>query len=350
VQRSWLIVSKPLRAPFRDGTTVLARDLVAGLDPAYHLTYFGDPAAPLRENGAVIEAPAMHYAPGLLDKARVLRALVSPGRRTLPLHLFFTPNKVTSTVVALLSAGSRRVVQTLTSSEGAERHVDLLRRVERVVVHSDHGRERLIAAGLEPGRVRRIHPGVALAEPAPDPAAARRLLYAGDLDAQVAVRLGVVAGALQQGWSLTVATRPKGEDHGRLRAQLASLGPAVEVLGEVADMDALFRRCSLQLFLADHLRNKVDRPLALLEGCARGLGLLVSGGAAPLGELFAEGARLGLEPGRRVAVDELADAVQAATADPGALARWGADARALIERSFSTARMLGEYAELYASL
>lgn len=353
----WLLVSKPVRPPFRDGSTVLARDLVRGLDPSIRLRYFGDPALPLRENGQVLEAESMGYAPGLVAKARVLAAILA--HRALPLHMLFTPGPLTSTIVAALRRlqPSRTIVQTLTSSAGAGRLARQLRHLDAVVVHSEHTRELLLQAGLDPGRVRRIYPGVALADPIADPASNRRLLYAGDLDAGVVPRLRQLAHALHArpelaDWSLTIATRPKsapGEDARRaLHSELLAVRQ-VEILGEVTDMDALYRRCSLQVFCAEHVDRKVDIPLVLLEGCARGLPLITLD-VAPPREVFERARSHGLEPGVAVDASGLVDAVAQAAADPDRLRGWGRDAAALVKQEFSLQRMLDAYAALYREL
>lgn len=361
-----LLVSKPLRPPWNDGSTVLVRALAEGMDPAWRLVYFGDPAAPLRANGEVLPAAPMGHAPSLAAKARVLAALLSPRRRHLPLHLFFTPNRVTSSVVALLRRlqPARPMVQSLMSADGIERWAPLLRPLDAVVVLSETTRARLVAAGLPPGRVRRIYPGVApgpLADPAVI-AARRRLLYAGDLDPAVGRRLQAIARALDRpelaGWSLTIACRPKGEADAAVRGALAAALAAtiaagrVELLGEVADMPALFARASLQLFVADHLRRKVDLPLAVLEGLALGLGLCALA-VRPLAEIFERADERGLAVGIAVppdaSDDALVDAVIAG-ARGAAAGAWAAPAQALVSAEFSREAMVRGYESLHAAL
>ncbi|MEZ4380545.1 MAG: glycosyltransferase [Nannocystaceae bacterium] len=361
-----LLVSKPLRPPFSDGSTVLVRTLVETLDPGRFLVYFGDPDHPLREAGAVIDAPAMGHAPTLLAKARVLLGIVHPRHRRRPLHLFFTPNRLTSSVVALLRRVQPRrpMIQSLMSAHGAERWVELLRPLDVVIVLSEDTRARLVAAGLDAAKIRRIYPAVA-EQPAVDPGelgARRRMLYAGDLDAAVADCLLALAPALDEpalaGWTLTIACRPKGEDDAnqrrRLREGLAARIDAgqVELLGEVADMPALLAGASLQLFVAEHVRRKVDLPLVILEGLALGLGLVCLD-FAPVSEIFARGAVHGLTPGIKVAADADAEALRAAViegARGAAQGRWAAAAQALVAREFSREAMAAAYEALYAEL
>jgi hypothetical protein len=359
------LVSKPVRAPFSDGSNVLVRELVAHLPAARPLSYFGDPGAPVRAGADddVITAAPMGHAPSAFAKLRVLSTLLHRRRRQQPLHFFFTPNRATSTVVALLRQAQprRAMIQTLMSSDRVEAWASLLAPLDLVVVLSDHTAAALARAGLPAERVRRIHPGVPAAPGLADPARSRRLLYAGDLDARVAERLCAIGAALGipalAGWQLVVACRPKGDADAAARARIERdlAGPLaagrVELAGEVPDLSALMRGCAAQLFVADHVRRKVDLPLAVLEGLSWGLGLIAVD-FAPVSEIFERAAEHGLCPGTRVAGDPagLAQAVARAAADPALLLRWSRDARELASRAFSVERMAGDYAELYAQL
>jgi glycosyltransferase involved in cell wall biosynthesis len=255
------------------------------------------------------------------------------------------------------------VIQTLTSAHDAGREARWLRPLDAVVVLSEHTRRALAAAGIAPERVHRIHPAVPEAARSVDLAAARRLLYAGDLDSQVLERLAAVARALRrpgfERWRLAIACRPKDPVHSahaeRLAGALAEDVAAgrVEILGEVADMDALLRASTLQLFAADHVRRKVDLPLVLLEGLARGIPL-VALDIPPVSEIFGLGRRHGLAPGRLVdprgGSDALAEAALAAAARPDVFLGWGADAHLLWRREFDVAGMVKQYAELYDAI
>lgn len=365
----WLFVSKPLRAPFSDGSNVLVRDLVANLPAERALSYFGDPENPVRvgADDEVVPAASMAHAPGMRDKLGVLLAIVRPSRRRQPLHFFFTPNPVTSSVVAGLRRvqPKRRMIQTLMSSERAEDHARYLGALDVIVVLSDHTADKLARAGIPRERLYRIHPGV-VPEPAVDLDARvghRRVLYAGDLGPDIATRLIALGRALDEsgldGWTLTIAARPKGDDDATHRARIqAELEPwiaagRVELLGEVSDMDALMRSCSIQVFAADHVRRKVDLPLAVLEALARGIPL-ISIDFAPLAEIFVRAQALGLEPGRRVPADAsgaaLAEAVHECASSPDLLIRWARDAQKLVERAFSVEQMARAYADLYDRL
>lgn len=370
MSRPWFIVSKPLRAPFRDGSTVLIRDLVTRMPGDRPLVYLGDPRQPLRicihraTADTILDHPAMGYSPGLFAKIRVLLAMLHPRRRGLPVHLCFTPNPITSRAVDLLRwLQPRRVlVQSLMSAHGCEAWVSLLRPLDAIVVLSDHTRQRLITAGVDPKKLHRIYPAVAAvaADPPDEVAGRKRLLYAGDLDLEVAARLIAVARGLAApdmfGWSLTIACRPKSDTDVVARDLLRSALPTelasgrVRLLGEVDDMDALLRSASLQLYAADHVRRKVDIPLVLLEGLARGVPV-VAVDADPVRELFMVGARVGLVAGAAAPADPqgFADAV-AGQCRPETLRAGSSAAAALADREFSLDRMVQCYVALHDAL
>ena len=121
----WFLVSKPLRPPFADGSSVLVRSLLESMPPGEVFTYFGDPAHPLRAGAAdhVVERAPMGHAPSMRAKISVLSELVRPSHRREGLHFFFTPNGVTSRVVRALrmTGPGRPVIQNVMSADGVER-------------------------------------------------------------------------------------------------------------------------------------------------------------------------------------------------------------------------------------
>jgi hypothetical protein len=361
----WLVLSKPLRAPLRDGTTVLASTLVRALPTARECAYLGDPDAPLRPGlDRVLPAGHVGYAPGLVDKARLFATLVDPRLRALDVHLFFSPNRASQSVLAAVRkmSSKRRFVQTIPASEGAEAHVGALRSLDAIVVTSEDARDRLGRAGLLHPRLECIHPGITVPPQAVvDPAQSRKLLYAGDLDETVANRLIALGHMLARpelgAWTLVLACRPKGDGDATARARIrreladAIADGRVEVLAEVDDMDALLRSASLQLYLADHTRKKVDLPLVLLEGLARGIGLAALD-VAPVREIFDVADDERLDVGLRLPVDAdaAALAVVSAALDADRLRAWGSAARRLALQRFSDSAMAARYVELYAQL
>ena len=360
----WLLLCKPVRAPFRDGTSVLVRNLLRALPSSFEAVYFGDPRAPIRERGdRVLPASAMRYQPGLADKLGMFARTLAPAQARLPIHSLFAANATSSRALELLRRTplQRPVIQTLPASTGAERVASMLARLDRVVVTSSWGRTRLLDAGLDAARVVRIYPGVELPPSTglPPLSTRRSLLYAGDLDPAVGERLIALADALEsrEGWCLDIATRPKGERHEAVRRRLrTALAPALEagrarLHGEVEDIDALFDRAALQLYLADHARNKVDIPFALLEGMARGLPVAIVD-AEPVAELLELADAAGLEVGLRLSSalgrdEPSTTALLAALDDPQRLAQMGSKARELVERHFSATEMATSYHRLY---
>lgn len=359
--RAWVLLSKPLRAPLRDGTSVLVHNLVRHLPASTSVAYFGDPQAPLRPRGdRVLGAAAMAYQPRALDKAAMLARLLAPGLVRRPIHAFFAANRSSSLVLGLLQRLPRRrvVLHTLPASAGAEALAPQLDRLDGVIVTSDHGRERLIEAGLAEDRVRRIYPGVELPAAAGTALAQRRtVLFAGDLDAAVVARLVAIAAALErldEGWCLEIAARPKAERDAELRRELQGrLQPAlarghVRLQGEVADLPARIERAAVQLYLADHARRKVDIPFALLEGMAAGVPVAVVD-APPVAELVALGARHGTPGALPLPRDASAgaEALCELLCRPTRLAALGVGARALVCDHFTAAAMAQQYLREY---
>jgi glycosyltransferase involved in cell wall biosynthesis len=360
VARDWLFVSKPLRPPFRDGSTVLVRDLVTSLGAEWDVAYFGDPQAPLRGRGPVLPAPAMGYSPSLRDKLRAFGPLMQSRYRARGVHFFFTPNAVTSTVVGALRRvhRGRPLLQTVMAGTGVARHVYRLEALDRVVLHSRWAMSALVQAGLSEERLRCIYPAVQVADVLPDLPAARsvRVLYAGDLRPEVVERLGAVARALEGTDAvLEVACRPKGQHHGRLADALAAglaretAAGRVRLYGEVPDLGALLQSATVQIFVADEVGAKVDLPLVLLEGLARGVPVLMVD-QPPFSEILTVARDRGLDVGLALPPGELPEALRQLVDAPGALAARRGDAHRLAREAFALERLAREYADLYAEL
>ena len=118
-------------------------------------------------------------------------------------------------------------------------------------------------------------------------------------------------------------------------------------MGEVDDMGALLATCAVQLLLSVDNALKVDVPLTLLEGWARGvpvIGLDVPAWREP----FAVGADLGLTPGKLVAEWNLVAALEEATREAEVREAWGRDARELARRAFSLEAAAEAYERVYA--
>jgi len=363
----WLLVAKPLREPFDDGSTVLVRDLVRSLPVERRLTYFGDPLCPVRDaEDEVIAKPSMGHAPTMRAKVGVLTTLLAYHRRQQPLHFCFTPNKITSSVLTWLRRlqPTRPMIQSLMSSHRVEDRLGMLAPLDRVVVLSRHTAGRLISAGFDPDRVSTIYPAVApptkVREARGAGAGGPRVLFAGDLDATVVDRLIALAQSFRDQpidpGCLVIACRPKSEEdvaeRERLRTALAGdiAECRAELHGTVPDMAKLIRGCSLQIFVADHLKRKVDLPLVLLEGMAMGVGL-VSMDFAPINEIFEAACRRGQTVGAAVRdTAELVKTVGEVLRHPQRLEAWGREARSLVAAEFSLDTMAASYNALYVRL
>jgi len=363
--RPWLLLCKPVRAPFRDGTSVLVRNMLMAMPSEVEVVYFGDPDAAVRTAGdRVIAATSMAYQPSLANKMKMLAHIAMPQMSKLPIHSFFAPNRGSATALEVVRRfpRSRAVLQTLPASTGCASVANLLARLDRVVVTSDWGRNQLLAQGLAEDRVARVYPGVEILAEAPGPAIEQRrsILFAGDLDEEVGDRLIDVAASLADAeeWRLEIATRPKGEGHERVKRRLdQELAPAVAAgrvsfLGEVSSMNELFDRAALQLYLASHARKKVDIPFVLIEGLARGVPVAVVD-AAPVGELLTLGRKQDLEVG--LSLDpkdfrESAREIPALIHDTARMQRLGRAAQQLAAERFSATEMAAAYRQHYEDL
>jgi glycosyltransferase involved in cell wall biosynthesis len=409
----WLLVSRPIVGPVIDGGSALLRELVPVLPPE-PIDYFGDHRRPLRPRSlgdGLLRAPQLPgplstpWNADLLERAAIGAVLLARDRRQQPVHLFLGVGPVTERIAAGLVAtpepsqttslvrrtasglrswanvgasvlrgrqqGHQRpapVVQTLVCATGLETCARMLENLDAVVALSDDTRYRLIGAGVSASRVHRIHPGISaeFARAIDNPAVLQRrraIIYTGELDVGAGDRVIEIARTLPEpamrGWTLIIACRPEQiidpPERARLSRELAgAIGAGrVELHGEVPDMRALLRRCSIQLFVADKIHRRVDIPLVLLEGLREGLATIAVD-RAPIRELFAVAEAHGRSIGARVdptlgpvglirAIHELAE-------HPETLIAQSHDAVGLVRDSFSAARMGADYAALHREL
>ncbi|MCU0659575.1 MAG: glycosyltransferase family 4 protein [Polyangiaceae bacterium] len=289
-----LFVSKPIVAPFHDGTRCFVRDVARNL-PTARATVLSLPGeAPL---GPGIEAEPVYAAPGgfapaLLDNARVLRRLLLGPRHDL-WHFVFAPNP-RSSHAARLAVLARRVptLQTVASVPRTFEGSSRLLFGARVVCQSQSTRDRLVAAGAPAGRIDVILPPLSF--PAPIPHEQQRqalaalglvdapgplLVYPGDLEFSggapaVASAIPEILRRIPEA-TIVLACRAKTpKAHAiadALRARLAPHGPRVVFAGQVPSLPALLAASSAVLFPVDDLYGKVDLPLSLLEAQALGV-------------------------------------------------------------------------------
>ena len=367
---SWLLICKPLVAPFHDGTSVVAASLIAGLSPSRTLTYLGNPDQPLaKRNDHVVRAPAMSHQPTFGQRLRLLALLCSFRHRKKPVHLLFTPSRLTARLVGLIARlmPKRRYLVTLMAGHACARIADYLDVFDRIVVHSQHAREQLEQAGVLSSRICVIYPGVVGKADATrgEDATSNELLFAGDLTQLASSRLLALAQLMQEDpglsqFRLIVAARPKAQaDALRRNELLQAMQPLIdqgraELLGRIADLPHRISRAALQLFFDESVPRKVDLPLVLLESLALATPLIIAA-ADPVREIFQLASRHGLEVGAEIArtddpaifAQEVATVLHRRLPD---LERWRKDARTLYEREFTANAMANAYETLYCQL
>jgi glycosyltransferase involved in cell wall biosynthesis len=289
-------------------------------------------------------------------------------------HYFFTPTlRVVRALRAMHALRPGPTVQTLCSTPAD--HVDLRPLVfaDRVVALSRHTRDRLLATGVAPHRIRLIPPP---SEPLPtgDPAAkeslrlrvrrrlglpddARILLYMGDYDVTGAAL--AVARALpallrpHPARHAVLACRPKGAAHAevarQVRAALAAGGsPAhrVHPVGVVERPEELAAGADLTLLPARRLPDKMDLPLALLQSLAGGVPAVVSD-RGPLSDLVRAGAAAGVDPR---APQRIAWEAEQLLSDPAAHAAQGEAGRRWCATTGAPKRVARAHLQLYREL
>jgi glycosyltransferase involved in cell wall biosynthesis len=371
-----LFVSKPIVAPWNDGSKNLVRDVAASLELARPTVMVSPGAAEVapRVRLEPVYRDAGRFAPGLVANARVAGRLLAGDPHDV-WHFVFAPNPRSSTVARVARAARRAagwkgaVVQTVAS---APRSFDEAVRSglfgDVVVALSEHTAGRLRDAGADPARLRVIPP---CARPlAPRDGAAKAatrarlgfgdgdhpiVLYPGDYEvsrgaATVADAAKDVLAAVPEA-RLVFACRkktPRADAAQReIEARIARAGKDVAArtlhLGEVADMGELLAVASLVVFPVDDLYGKVDLPLVLLEAMAMGVPLVVASGG-PLDALdFAP--RVTPGDGRG-----LAEAALPLLFDPRAREALGRAGRAAYEASYTPEAVARAYDALYAEL
>ncbi len=300
VKSSVGFVTKPVEAPWTDGTKNLVRDLVVGLDrEVVAFSTRGEPLA-LGKGTRIPRGPeSMPFG------ARVLAEFSAkpPGI----LHFFFAPNPrscglARAWILALRLRGFRgKTVQTVASRP--REWTKGLFFADRVVVQSEWAKGELARVrekGISvippsiPQRVVTDAEAHAAREALQIDPGARLVVYPGDLEfsrgAFTSARAFALMARKEKDLVLVLACRRKTERakdvEGDLARYLEKEGvlPRVRFAGEVPDLSALLAASALVLFPVEDLYGKVDHPLVLLE--ARSLGIpCVLSDHAPLREL-----------------------------------------------------------------
>jgi phosphatidylinositol alpha-1,6-mannosyltransferase len=361
--RTVLFVSKPVEAPWNDGSKNFVRDLAnhLGRYQAHVLVSRGHSAS---EGGAIDERvvvpepvyPARRagesrgFSPALLDQAHVMRRLLF-GPRADVRHFVFAPNPTSSGVAHLVRRARRGpVVQSVASAPKSYANIDRLLFGDVVVTMSSATRARILEAGFR-GAVVTIPPSaLARARPTNDAVRAFRLqhglgdapiaLYPGDYEVSSGADTvaAAVAGLERLGCRVVFACREKTARSRARRRELESKAPSAVHLGEVPDMGLVLGASQVVLFPVDDLYGKVDVPLVLIEALALGVPIVVADATPPAEMAIA----------RKVPARDPEALTQAAAA---ALREPGADALvAAYQEHYHPAKMARAYEDLYDSL
>jgi glycosyltransferase involved in cell wall biosynthesis len=301
-----LFVSKPIVAPWHDGSKNLVRDVASHLTrarPTVLTTPGAEPVGPRVTLDPVYRSSG-GFAPGLTANARVLGRLITRDPHDL-WHFVFAPNPASSSA-ARVARGARRalgwkgkLVQTVASAPRHFQGMDRLLFGDIVVTLSQWTRAKLIGAGADATKLRVIPP-CAIAPVAPSPegvqrareryglGAAKVVLYPGDYEVSrgastFAESLPALARAAPDAL-FVFACRAKTSRAGEARAEIAArieaakLTDRVRDVGEIDDLPALMAASSVIAFPVDDLYGKVDLPLVLLEAMALGVPLVLARG------------------------------------------------------------------------
>jgi phosphatidylinositol alpha-1,6-mannosyltransferase len=359
-----LFVSKPMAAPWTDGTKTLVRDLACAM--TRH-----EPVV-LGVRGRTFELPRGRVEP-LFSAAPVHVGGASPfrlatrlaiGRRGDVWHFVFTPTARTTRASRMLARlRGAPTIQTITSLPPiAEAQLRALAFADRVVVLSRATERRMIEAGVPRATLRRIAP---CAEPlrwTPElaatgrvthriPATAPVIVFPGDVEPGRGAREMIEAFARipsDLGAMLVMATRRKTSRSMHSERELRALAAKLRVdrfvrwVGETPRMHALLACADVVALPATDLTAKVDLPIVLLEAMSLGRAVVVAAGTSAA-ELAGDGAALAVDIGQGA----LGEALVGIIRDTERRRSLGSRAAAA---DYSAARMARDYETLYDEL
>ncbi len=370
-----LYVSKPIAAPFKDGTKCLVRDLALNVERCTPVVMsargakgivecFGPGKVPIDE--LRVYPNSGRYSPSLTHNLRAALWLFTRARADL-WHFVFAPNPRTSSVGAGLKRLRRvPVLQTVASPPRSFQDIDQLLFGDIVVAQSEWTKQRILAAyAALPARPR--PPRVEVIWPSLTPPRARKLeeqrraralvgaqwdtplfVYPGDLETSSAARFILeLAPELARVWpnSVTVlAYRAKSPRAHRLADELRAKLDAsnVRLIANVPDIAGLIGTAQAVLFPVDDLWGKVDLPIVLLEAMQIGTPVVA----------LAEGPLAELQGTVQVPALASADWVSALerVLSPSERPRIIEAQRAAIEKYHQAATVARAYERLYADL
>ncbi|MBX3126783.1 MAG: glycosyltransferase family 4 protein [Polyangiaceae bacterium] len=363
-----LFVSKPIVAPFHDGTKCFVRDVATRLERVEPIVmaHPGAPPLPGREDIRRVNVypDRGSFTPRLQDNARAAIWLLLASRADV-WHFVFAPNERTSRIARVLSR-SRRVptLQTVASPPRDFSRAERLLFGDCVVAQSRWTAEQLTRALGPRGRRRPIEvipPPVAEIEPrSPEACAALRaqlgidpratvFVYPGDLEFSSGAQLvaDAVRGLVERNPAAVVVfayrakTPAAAEVAARLEAELAGL--PVRFAASLADVLVLISTAEAVLFPVDDLYGKVDHPIVLLEAMQLGVPVITLD-SGPLMDLG------GVEKIPLADAGLLVEAACGVAANPDRRARIVAAQRAAIAERHHADIVAARYEALYLEL
>jgi len=368
VEKTILMVSKPVVPPWNDSAKNLVRDVVRSATRHRYsvLVSKGVPFAAPRVTSAEIYGAPGQYTPALRQNARVFGHLLRA--RADVVHYFFAPNPRTSSIARVVGVVRRwPSVQTVCSAPREWAGASRLLFADKVIVLSEDTRSKFARAGVEASRLRLVPPGIEPFAPlsGPERAAARRrfadlapedetpvVLYPGDYQfSEAAFTVGaavarvVAAGPARFVFACRIKQEESRREEERVKARVEqdSASASVRFWNEVDDVRALLGAADLVVMPAESLYAKMDVPLVLLEAMSLGVPLVVAN-VPPLSELLADDVGVAVPPRDPEA---LAAAVTGLLSDPARRAALGARAREAIGRRYSARAVASAYEDVY---
>lgn len=294
-----LFVSKPIEAPFHDGSKCFVRDVAKNLK-SFTPTVMTTPrgvdrtaadVAPHVQAISAYSAPG-GFAPSVLQNLRAIGSLLTHRQADL-WHFVFAPNPRASTAVSWVRR-LRKVpaVQTVASAPRRFEQMGQLLFGDVVVAQSEWTREQLSQACEREGVARDIRvvppPLGPVALPTQEvtaevcrrlelPESADIFVYSGDLEVSSgAATFAALTAPLKSKWpnaAFVFACRAKTPLAAHAQAKLqAQVDPAyVRFCGELPSLPALYQLATAVVFPVDDLWGKVDIPIAVLEAMALGV-------------------------------------------------------------------------------
>lgn len=364
-----LFVSKPLSPPWNDGTKVLIRNLISGLNRFSYLIFTSESYKIDKSNFINIPLATRGKGEQLIYKAKLL-SYISMKRRAAIYCYFFAP---TPTTVYIARAVNRirgvPSVQVIPSQPLSWRHKDELIFGDKIVVLSRYTYEKVISLGVEKDRVTIIPPSVC---PTFEENLERRavelrkrlsiepeqyvILYPGDLEFSGAIwNILETAKKVVKEFNTVfiIASRPKTEVALNIEkivhreVEASGISNKFRFVGEVPDIKALIKLSDLCIFPVETTYAKIDYPLVVLEAMELGIPIVVGKGT-PLEELAVEyGTGFAVNP---YSSDELKEAIIALLANGELRKNLGMKARSTIRENFLPEHIGGLYEKVFEEL